>query len=71
MSAALETQLRAGLAQLPLSLSDAQVAQLMAFLDLLQQAVAVKEAPGSPLALSNEVMRRRARWLIETADDLF
>lgn len=42
-----------------------------AFLDLLQQAVAVKDAPGSPLALSNEVMRRRARWLIESADDLF
>ena len=42
-----------------------------AFLALLQQAVAVKDAPGSPLALSNEVMRRRARWLIESADDLF
>ena len=42
-----------------------------AFVDLLQQAAAVKDAPGSPLALSNEVMRRRARWLIESADDLF
>jgi predicted anti-sigma-YlaC factor YlaD len=42
-----------------------------AFLDLLQQAVAVQDPPGSPLALSNEVMRRRARWLIDTADDLF
>jgi hypothetical protein len=42
-----------------------------AFLDLLQQAVAVKDAPGSPLSLSNEVMRRRARWLMESADDLF
>ncbi|WP_079436752.1 TRAP transporter TatT component family protein [Zoogloea sp. LCSB751] len=42
-----------------------------AFLDLLQQAVAIQDAPGSPLALSNEVMRRRARWLIESADDLF
>ena len=42
-----------------------------AFLDLLNQAVAVTDAPGSPLALSNEVMRRRARWLIESADDLF
>ena len=42
-----------------------------AFLALLQQAVAVQDAPGSPLALSNEVMRRRARWLMESADDLF
>ncbi|MBS0345089.1 MAG: hypothetical protein JSR69_01390 [Proteobacteria bacterium] len=42
-----------------------------AFLDLLQQAVAIQAPPGSPLALSNEVMRRRARWLIESADDLF
>lgn len=42
-----------------------------AFLELLNQAVAVTDAPGSPLALSNEVMRRRARWLIESADDLF
>ena len=42
-----------------------------AFLDLLNQAVAVTDAPASPLALSNEVMRRRARWLIESADDLF
>ena len=42
-----------------------------AFLDLLNQAVAVIDAPASPLALSNEVMRRRARWLIESADDLF
>ncbi|RTL40492.1 MAG: hypothetical protein EKK49_02750 [Rhodocyclaceae bacterium] len=42
-----------------------------AFLDLLQQAVAIQDPPGSPLALSNEVMRRRARWLIDSADDLF
>lgn len=42
-----------------------------AFLDLLQQAAAIQDPPGSPLALSNEVMRRRARWLIESADDLF
>lgn len=42
-----------------------------AFLDLLQQAVAVQDPPGSPLTLSNEVMHRRARWLIDTADDLF
>ncbi|WP_374483600.1 TRAP transporter TatT component family protein [Zoogloea sp.] len=42
-----------------------------AFLELLHQAVAIQDPPGSPLALSNEVMRRRARWLIESADDLF
>ena len=42
-----------------------------AFLALLQQAVAIRDEPGSPLALSNEVMRRRARWLIDSADDLF
>ena len=37
MSAALEAQLRVGLQHLPLSLDDAQVAHLMAFLDLLQK----------------------------------
>ena len=42
-----------------------------AFLDLLHQAEAVRDAPGSPLTLANEVMRRRARWLAENADDLF
>jgi len=42
-----------------------------AFLALLNAAVAVKDAPGSPLALANEVMRRRAAWLIDSADDLF
>lgn len=42
-----------------------------AFTDLLGQALAVKDAPGSPKMLANEVMRRRARWLLDTADDLF
>ncbi len=42
-----------------------------AFLALLDHALAVKDAPGSPKALANEVMRRRARWLRDTADDLF
>lgn len=42
-----------------------------AFLALLRQAEAIKDAPGSPRALTNEVMRRRARWLIDNADDLF
>ena len=42
-----------------------------AFLALLEQAMAVRDAPGSPLTLSNAVMRRRAEWLIQTADDLF
>lgn len=38
---------------------------------LLGQALAIREAADSPLALQNEVMRRRARWLLERADDLF
>ncbi|MCK6392422.1 TRAP transporter TatT component family protein [Zoogloea sp.] len=42
-----------------------------AFLALLHQALAVRDTPGSPLTLSNAVMRRRAEWLISTADDLF
>ena len=42
-----------------------------AFTDLLGQALAVRDAPGSPLALADEVMRRRARWLLDSADDLF
>lgn len=42
-----------------------------AFVALLQQALAVRDAPGSPMILSNTVMRRRAEWLLETADDLF
>lgn len=42
-----------------------------AFVALLQQALAVQDTPGSPMVLSNAVMRRRAAWLLETADDLF
>ena len=41
------------------------------FEQLLRQALAVHEPAGSPLTLSNEVMRRRARWLLDSADDLF
>lgn len=41
------------------------------FEQLLQQALAIKEAPDSPLALPNEVMRQRAGWLLEKADELF
>lgn len=41
------------------------------FEQLLQQALAVKDEAGSPQALQNEVMRRRARWLLEKSDDLF
>jgi predicted anti-sigma-YlaC factor YlaD len=41
------------------------------FEQLLQQALAIKDQAGSPLTLQNEVMRRRARWLLEKADDLF
>ena len=41
------------------------------FEQLLQQALAVKDEAGSPLTLQNEVMRRRARWLLEKIDDLF
>lgn len=42
-----------------------------AFENLLHQALTVKEAPGSPHTLHNEVMRRRAAWLLEQAPDLF
>ncbi len=42
-----------------------------AFTELLGQALAVKDAPGSPKMLANEVMRRRARWLLDNTDDLF
>ncbi len=38
---------------------------------LLRQALAVEDGPDSPRALHNEVMRRRARWLLDKADDLF
>jgi hypothetical protein len=41
------------------------------FEQLLQQAMAIKDEAGSPLTLQNEVMRRRAQWLLEKADDLF
>lgn len=41
------------------------------FESLLRQALAVRDDPGSPLALQNEVMRRRAAWLLDKADDLF
>lgn len=41
------------------------------FEQLLRQALSVKDETGSPHALQNEVMRRRARWLLEKADDLF
>lgn len=37
----------------------------------LRQALAVPVAPDSPDALQNEVMRRRAAWLLEQAPDLF
>jgi predicted anti-sigma-YlaC factor YlaD len=41
------------------------------FGQLLQQALALRDAPDSPYTLQNEVMRRRARWLLQNADDLF
>lgn len=41
------------------------------FENLLNQALAIRDEAGSPLALQNEVMRRRARWLLERTDDLF
>ena len=41
------------------------------FESLLQQALAIKDEAGSPLALGNEAMRRRAAWLLGRADDLF
>lgn len=42
-----------------------------AFEQLLQQALAVKDAPNSPLTLQNQIMRRRAAWLLEQSPDLF
>ena len=42
-----------------------------AFEELLTQALAVKDEAASPLALQNEVMRRRARWLQEKTAELF
>ena len=41
------------------------------FESLLKQAVAIRDEPDSPHALQNEVMRRRAAWLLEQAPDLF
>lgn len=41
------------------------------FEQLLRQALTIGDEAGSPLALQNEVMRRRARWLLERTDDLF
>lgn len=40
------------------------------FESLLRQALSIGATDG-PLAMQNEVMRRRARWLLEKADDLF
>ena len=41
------------------------------FEGLLKKALAVRDEPGNAMALQNEVMRRRAQWLLETADDQF
>lgn len=41
------------------------------FSELLEQALTIRNEPGSPLSLSNEVMRRRATWLLERTDELF
>lgn len=41
------------------------------FVALLNRALAIPEAEGSPLALQNEVMRRRASWLLANLEDLF
>lgn len=41
------------------------------FESLLREALAIRDEADSPLALQNEVMRRRARWLLEKSDDLF
>lgn len=41
------------------------------FETLLQRALAIKHLPDSPLSTQNEVMRNRARWLMDKADDLF
>jgi len=45
--------------------------QRESFETLLRQALAVRDTVGSPLTLQNEVMRRRAAWLLEQAPDLF
>ncbi|MDE2439720.1 MAG: hypothetical protein KGP14_01755 [Betaproteobacteria bacterium] len=41
------------------------------FESLLRLALAIRDEAGSPLTTQNEVMRRRARWLLDKADDLF
>jgi len=41
------------------------------FEQLLRQALAVKDSADGRQTLQNEIMRRRARWLLEKADDLF
>lgn len=41
------------------------------FESLLGQALAIRDGEGSPQALQNEVMRRRAAWLLDQAPDLF
>lgn len=41
------------------------------FESLLRQALAIKDEAGSPLRTQNEVMRQRAAWLLDKADDLF
>lgn len=41
------------------------------FEQLLHQALAIKDQADSPLTLQNEVMRRRARWLLDKTADLF
>lgn len=41
------------------------------FEQLLRQALAIKDEADSPLGTQNEVMRQRAAWLLDKADDLF
>lgn len=41
------------------------------FESLLRQALAIRDEARSPLTTQNEVMRRRAHWLLDKADDLF
>jgi hypothetical protein len=41
------------------------------FESLLRQALAIKDEADSPLRTQNEVMRQRAAWLLDKADDLF
>lgn len=41
------------------------------FANLLEQALAIKDEPGSTMTTQNEVMRRRGQWLLGRIDDLF